>query len=109
MFCPKCGKEIDDQAVICLGCGCRVTPVAQQKPAAVPAEVDGPSTAYFWLSFFIPLVGLILFLVYESSLPQKAKSAGKGALIGFLVGIVLSVLIVILYITLVVIMVGSLT
>ena len=27
MFCPNCGKEIDDRAVICVGCGCPVTPV----------------------------------------------------------------------------------
>ena len=24
MFCSKCGKEVDDEAVVCLGCGCAV-------------------------------------------------------------------------------------
>ena len=24
MFCNKCGKEINDEAVICVGCGCAV-------------------------------------------------------------------------------------
>ena len=24
MFCSKCGKEINDEAVICIGCGCAV-------------------------------------------------------------------------------------
>ena len=24
MFCPKCGKEIDDEAVVCIHCGCAV-------------------------------------------------------------------------------------
>ena len=24
MFCSKCGKEIDDAAVVCVGCGCAV-------------------------------------------------------------------------------------
>ena len=24
MFCNKCGKEINDEAVICIGCGCAV-------------------------------------------------------------------------------------
>lgn len=23
MFCSKCGKEIDDEAIICTGCGCQ--------------------------------------------------------------------------------------
>ncbi len=35
MFCRHCGKEIDDQAVICVGCGCEVrkltaAPVSQK-------------------------------------------------------------------------------
>tara|TARA_B110000240_G_scaffold191825_1_gene234995 strand:+ start:1310 stop:1609 length:300 start_codon:yes stop_codon:yes gene_type:complete len=24
MFCKKCGKEVDDDAVVCVGCGCSV-------------------------------------------------------------------------------------
>ncbi|MBR3790704.1 MAG: zinc-ribbon domain-containing protein, partial [Clostridia bacterium] len=24
MFCKKCGKEINDEAVVCVHCGCRV-------------------------------------------------------------------------------------
>ena len=24
-FCGKCGKEIDDEAVVCVHCGCPVT------------------------------------------------------------------------------------
>lgn len=27
MFCSNCGKEIDDKAVVCIGCGCAVQPV----------------------------------------------------------------------------------
>ena len=44
------------------------------------------------LSFFIPLVGLILFLVWNNESPRKAKACGKWALIGFITGIVISVL-----------------
>jgi len=25
MFCSTCGKEINDSAVVCIGCGCKVT------------------------------------------------------------------------------------
>ena len=35
------------------------------------------------LGFFIPLVGLILFIVWNSTKPKNAKMAGIGALIGF--------------------------
>jgi len=33
MFCEKCGKEVNDEAVICVGCGCEIkTSVANTKP-----------------------------------------------------------------------------
>lgn len=82
MFCPKCGKEIMDEAVICPHCGCATN---NQKASGTG---DAPSTGYAVLGFFIPLVGLILYLVNKDQYPQRAKSAGKGALIGFIVGIV---------------------
>ena len=25
-FCQKCGKELVDEAVVCIGCGCSVAP-----------------------------------------------------------------------------------
>ena len=40
------------------------------------------------VGFFIPIVGLILFLVWKNEMPVRAKSAGIGALIGVIVEIV---------------------
>lgn len=48
------------------------------------------------MGFFIPIVGLILFLIYEEKKPKRAKSAIKGALIGFITKIVLAIILVIL-------------
>jgi len=31
MFCKKCGAEIDDQAVICVKCGCLISEISEQK------------------------------------------------------------------------------
>lgn len=61
------------------------------------------------LSFFIPLVGLILYIIYENKQPRRAGSVGKGALIGFITKTVLSVLCVILYITCFTALFGSMT
>ena len=44
------------------------------------------------MGFFIPLVGLILYLINKDTAPLKAKSAGKGALIGFCVSLVISII-----------------
>ena len=85
MYCPNCGEQIDDKAVICPKCG---VPVKKQDSVAN----DAPSTGFAVLGFFFPLIGLILYLVWKAETPLKAKSAGKGALIGFIVSVVLSIL-----------------
>lgn len=51
---------------------------------------DKPSFWFSLLGFFFPIVGLILYLVYENKKPKRAKSAGKGALAGFITKIVIS-------------------
>ena len=87
MYCRSCGKNMDDSATYCINCGTRFD----------NKEVDDQSSFGFAiLGFFIPIVGLILFLIYEGKKPKRAKSAGKGALIGFITKIVLSIILVIL-------------
>ncbi len=82
-FCSNCGKEVSDQAVVCPHCGCAVQG---------GDSVDIPSTGLNILSFFFPLVGLILYLVFRDKTPRKASALGKWALIGFIAGIAFTVL-----------------
>lgn len=83
MYCKNCGQQLDDKAVFCPHCGAG-TPT----PSPVQ-EDDAPSAGFAVLGFFVPLVGLILYLVFEQEYPQRAKSSGKGALIGFITRVVL--------------------
>ncbi|MCI9111400.1 MAG: DUF456 domain-containing protein [Eubacterium sp.] len=62
-----------------------------QQPFYQPPVNDKKSVGLNIISFFIPLVGLIIYLVQKDTTPVKAKSAGKSALIGFILGIVLSI------------------
>lgn len=78
-YCSHCGKEIMDAAVVCPHCGCASTPTS--------AVDDTPHTGLNVLSFLIPLVGLILYILYHEKAPIKAKGIGKWALIGFAVGL----------------------
>ena len=87
MFCKKCGKEIMDDAVLCVHCGC-----STQENANPIASSDAPSTGMAVLGFFFPLIGLIIYLINKDNKPMMAKSAGKGALIGFVVSIVFSII-----------------
>lgn len=78
-YCKNCGKEIDDNAEICIHCGVR-------QKEATPAVVDNGGFGWGLLGCCIPVVGLILFLVWKDSKPKTAKAAGIGALVG--VGII---------------------
>jgi len=48
------------------------------------------------LCFFFPVVGLILYLIWKDTLPLRARSCGKGALIGVIVWVVLTILYIVL-------------
>ncbi len=88
MFCSKCGKEVNDEAVVCVHCGCAI----ENKKAPATNANDAPNAGFAVLGFFIPLVGLILYFMNKDTAPLKAKSAGKGALIGFCVSVALSII-----------------
>ena len=111
-YCSNCGAQLRDDAASCPYCGCpsgprpggqygqyrggqyqQYQPYPGQNPyyqnpyggQRNPADVN--STGLNGLSFFFPMVGLILYLVWNSSMPIKAKGVGKWALIGFCVGV----------------------
>ncbi len=86
-FCSHCGNELRDEAVICTKCGCAVD--RAYGPNSRRNQDDIPSVGLNILSFLIPLVGLILFCVYHSNSPVKAKQIGLCALIGFFIGLIL--------------------
>ena len=89
-FCSHCGQQVDDNAVVCVKCGCAIE--GNSIRTKNYAKDDAPSTGFAVLGFFFPIIGLILYLVNKDTHPQKAKSAGKGALAGFITGIVFSVI-----------------
>lgn len=93
MYCKNCGRTVDDTSSYCNNCGARI----DNKPNADVSE-DNSNLGFAILGFFIPIVGLIIFLIYEGKKPKRAKSAGKGALIGFITEIVLAIILVILYV-----------
>lgn len=87
MYCRYCGKQIEEDARFCPYCGS-----AQQEERQAPPPQqryvdpnDAPSGGFAVLCFFFPVVGLILFLVWQDTMPQRAKSCGKGALTAVIV------------------------
>ena len=80
-YCPSCGEKLDDNYNICPNCG--------EKLSNTPSdhgENQGPAEdeqTFLWglLGFFIPVVGLILFLVWRQDRPAAGNAAGTGALV----------------------------
>ena len=102
MFCSTCGKEIHDNAVVCIHCGC---PTGKAIAPAAPATAvnDAPSFGFALLGFLFPIIGLILYLVNKDTQPLKAASAGKGAI----VGVVSSVIFAIIYVIAIIAIIGG--
>ena len=86
-FCKNCGKEIEDNAVICVHCG-----VAQETK---PTVVDNGGFGWGLLGCCIPSVGLILFLVWKDTKPKTSKAAGMGALISVIISFVWYILVLV--------------
>lgn len=99
MFCYKCGKEVEEGTKFCPYCGAQLDmqpssegyyePIHdqmnnQQTPVR---EDDAPSGGFAFLSFLVPIVGLVLYLIWNKEYPLKAKSCLKG----FIANIVLTV------------------
>lgn len=99
MFCNKCGKQIFDEAVVCVGCGCPVVPV---KPETCPPQIDlelakksdVKGVGGWLLVFCITLVFLtpiccvlsIIFngiLLFQPSLIYMTTRPGSGLIYGF--------------------------
>ena len=119
MYCKYCGKEIGENDTFCPYCGKeqasssqggadRQAPNGQgapgqyngqngqyggQPPYPYPQpQYDSGSAGWGVLGFFIPLVGLILFLIWRDTKPRSSKKAGIGALIGGIVQIIFAIL-----------------
>lgn len=93
MYCKNCGNFVVENSTYCNSCGTRL--VDNQYPVETD---DDSNTAFAILGFFFPIVGLIIYLIYENRRPKRARAAAKGALIGFIAEIALSVIAAILYV-----------
>jgi hypothetical protein len=56
------------------------------------AKQESASIGWFFLGLFLPIVGLILFLVWIHEQPAKAKRSGIGALSGCFIGIMAAII-----------------
>lgn len=88
MFCSNCGTEINDNAVVCIKCGCAVN-----RPTNKAMVPDGTSTkdwlVTLLLCFFVGYLGIHRFYVGKTGtgIAQLLTCGGCGvwALIDFII------------------------
>lgn len=73
MYCQKCGKEIDNEAVVCIHCGCATKNQALRKEDS-DVRTSGGLIA---LSILFPIVGIIMGIVYMQSYNETRRDAGR--------------------------------
>lgn len=120
MNCPRCRNVIQNNNGVCGVCGYRINVApppygAPQQPYVQPNYVspqqplygqgynpynqqpiysdDKPDTGMNVLSFFIPLIGIIMYFVEKNTKPNRAKSMLKWSLIGWGVSAAISIII----------------
>ena len=113
-YCSHCGNVADDEALYCTKCGCTIDgknrkceneeyngnnnhnenncDSNQNSQYTVNMSDKSTNILLLLLSFFFPIVGLVLYIAYQNTDKEKANSAGKGALIGVCVSVGLSIL-----------------
>ena len=89
MFCKNCGKEIDDNASVCIHCGVPVKHQTQQTAVTEP-KTNGIAIAGLVLSILwgTSLIGLILSIVgFQKSKTEEYNGSGRSiALAGIIIG-----------------------
>ena len=86
-YCTKCGKELIDEAVVCPHCGC-----ATEAWKAKKEYVDEISVGFCVLAAFIPLFGIIYWIVKYQDTPRRARACGITAIVSIAASIVFNIL-----------------
>ncbi len=78
-FCPKCGNETKVELLQCPKCN-----ATQVDYKYKIVELKEESNAWLWLipSFFVPLFGLIAFVILGYNRPKASKFTMIGAVAG---------------------------
>lgn len=91
-YCTNCGNEINSEAVFCPHCGVQIKSMTK---SSSDSAYDSGGLGWGILGFFIPLAGLILYVIWKDEKPKSAKSAGIGALIYVIFGLVVGLIYII--------------
>ncbi len=96
MFCQKCGKEINDEAAVCIHCGCAVKEDAYSKNLSEPKTGIG-----ILMGLFLGISGLIIGLcIYPAgTIARKSFLKAWGITFGVAIAVVVFLFLAVLLIS----------
>ncbi len=93
MTCNFCGSVVKDDAIYCPNCGekpntkkkntVKEKKHEENKEEKVSETTTNSDYSFLWgiLGYFVPIAGLVLFIIWKDSKPKDSKAAGIGALV----------------------------
>lgn len=88
MFCPKCGKEIFDDAEVCIHCGRAVKEKTEEKPQN--KDYNQPKTGIgVVMALFLGVIGLVIGIAMypENTVARKTFMKAWGITFGVCIGV----------------------
>lgn len=97
MFCQKCGKEIDNEAIVCTNCGCAVKKDDPTITANQQNYSQSKAGMGVLLGLFLGLIGLVIGLCIYPDNTVSRQTFIKAWAITFGVSVGVSILLSIVY------------
>ena len=108
MFCPKCGKEVEDDAVVCVHCGRPLEMNYRQHQQTQNADYNQSKTALgVVMGMFLGVIGLIIGICMYPEGTVARKTFMKAWIITFVVEIAVVVVFYVVFFVLAMSTVGS--
>lgn len=91
MYCKHCGKEVNDNAVVCIHCGCSLQEKNILNNNGI-TESGSKTTLGLLLAFFLGLLGLIIGVCLYPSGSYERETFMQGWKKGFAISIIIGVI-----------------
>lgn len=84
MHCPKCKRDGGNTG-ICGYCGIELSRKKLKQDYRSLYTEDYATGFQIFISFIIPIIGLLMFMIWFDRYPRKAKSVGLAAILSILI------------------------
>ena len=95
MYCEKCGSKNEMTSEFCTNCGNKLNKEFSNT-TIINSEEEKNTFGWGVLGFFVPIAGLILFIIWKKDRPKASKSAGIWALVSVVARVLSSILIILI-------------